>query len=42
MSANAARRRVLRVTVSGGAEYRADLLTAEEPLEIRVTARRSR
>ena len=27
---------MLRVTVSGGAEYRADLLTAEEPLEIRV------
>jgi FdhD protein len=26
MSANTARRRVLRVTVSGGAEYRADLL----------------
>jgi FdhD protein len=36
MSANTARRRVLRVTVSGGAEYRADLLAAEEPLEIRV------
>ena len=27
---------MLRVTVSGGAEYRADLLAAEEPLEIRV------
>jgi FdhD protein len=36
MSANTARRRVLRVTVSGGTEYRADLLAAEEPLEIRV------
>ena len=27
---------MLRVTVSGDAEYRADLLAAEEPLEIRV------
>jgi FdhD protein len=40
MSGNTARRRVLRVTVSGtaeyGAEHRADLLAAEEPLEIRV------
>ncbi len=27
---------MLRVTVSGGAEYRADLLAAEDPLEIRV------
>jgi FdhD protein len=36
MSGNTARRRVLRVTVSGVAEHRADLLAAEEPLEIRV------
>ncbi|HXM70307.1 MAG TPA: formate dehydrogenase accessory sulfurtransferase FdhD, partial [Thermoanaerobaculia bacterium] len=36
MGANTARRRVLRVTVSGDAEHRADLLAAEEPLEIRV------
>jgi len=36
MSGNTARRRVLRVTVSGTAEHRADLLAAEEPLEIRV------
>jgi len=36
MSSNTARRRVLRVTVSGAAEHRADLLAAEEPLEIRV------
>ena len=36
MSGNTARRRVLRVTVSGAAEHRADLLAAEEPLEIRV------
>jgi FdhD protein len=36
MSGNTARRRVLRVTVSGDAEHRADLLAAEEPLEIRV------
>ena len=27
---------MLRVTVSGAAEHRADLLAAEEPLEIRV------
>jgi FdhD protein len=31
-----ARRRVLRVPVTGPAEYRADLLAVEEPLEIRV------
>jgi FdhD protein len=31
-----ARRRVLRVPVSGTAEHRADLLAVEEPLEIRV------
>jgi FdhD protein len=31
-----ARRRVLRIPVSGGAEHRADLLAVEEPLEIRV------
>jgi FdhD protein len=40
MSGNTARRRVLRVTASCaaeyGAEHRADLLAAEEPLEIRV------
>jgi len=36
MSGTTARRRVLRVTVSGAAEHRADLLAAEEPLEIRV------
>jgi FdhD protein len=36
MSGNTVRRRVLRVTVSGAAEHRADLLAAEEPLEIRV------
>ena len=36
MSGMTARRRVLRVPVSGGAEYRADLLAVEEPLEIRV------
>ena len=36
MSGNTVRRRVLRVTVPGGAEPRADLLAAEEPLEIRV------
>jgi FdhD protein len=36
MSGNTARRRVLRVPVSGPAEYRADLLAVEEPLEIRV------
>ena len=36
MSTTTARRRVLRVPVSGGADYRADLLAVEEPLEIRV------
>jgi FdhD protein len=36
MSGTTARRRVLRVRVSGAAEHRADLLAAEEPLEIRV------
>jgi formate dehydrogenase accessory protein FdhD len=35
-SVTTARRRVLRVPVSGGAEHRADLLAVEEPLEIRV------
>ena len=36
MSVTTARRRVLRVPVTGGAEQRADLLAVEEPLEIRV------
>jgi FdhD protein len=36
MSANTARRRVLRLTASGPTEHRADLLATEEPLEIRV------
>jgi FdhD protein len=36
MSGGTARRRVLRVPVSGTAEHRADLLAVEEPLEIRV------
>src|SRR5881275_1256491 len=36
MSSTTARRRVLRVPVDGVAEHRADLLAAEEPLEIRV------
>jgi formate dehydrogenase accessory protein FdhD len=36
MSATTARLRVLRVSVSGNAEHRADLLAVEEPLEIRV------
>jgi FdhD protein len=36
MSISTARRRVLRVPVSGAADYRADLLAVEEPLEIRV------
>jgi len=36
MSGTTARRRVLRVAVSGAAEHRADLLAVEEPLEIRV------
>jgi FdhD protein len=36
MSGTTARRRVLRVPVSGAATYRADLLAAEEPLEIQV------
>jgi FdhD protein len=35
-AATTARRRVLRVPVSGTAEHRADLLAVEEPLEIRV------
>jgi FdhD protein len=36
MSGTTARRRVLRVPVTGVAEQRADLLAVEEPLEIRV------
>ena len=36
MSGTTARRRVLKVPVDGIAEHRADLLAAEEPLEIRV------
>ena len=36
MSGTTARRRVLKVPVDGDAEHRADLLAAEEPLEIRV------
>jgi FdhD protein len=36
MSTSTARRRILRVPVSGAADYRADLLAVEEPLEIRV------
>jgi FdhD protein len=36
MGGNTVRRRVLRLTAGGGAEHRADLLAAEEPLEIRV------
>jgi FdhD protein len=36
MSTTTARQRVLRVPVSGAADYRADLLAVEEPLEIRV------
>jgi FdhD protein len=36
MSTSTARRRILRVPVSGPADYRADLLAVEEPLEIRV------
>src|SRR6266702_3671216 len=36
MGGNTVRRRVLRRTAGGGAEHRADLLAAEEPLEIRV------
>ena len=36
MSGTTARRRVLKVPVDGVAEHRADLLAAEEPLEIRV------
>jgi len=36
MSSTTARRRVLRVPVTGAAEHRADLLAVEEPLEIRV------
>jgi FdhD protein len=36
MSTSTARRRVLRIGVSGVPEHRADLLAVEEPLEIRV------
>jgi FdhD protein len=36
MSGTTARRRVLRVPLTGPAEHRADLLAVEEPLEIRV------
>src|SRR5690348_5772054 len=36
MSRTTARRRVLKVPVSGAVEHRADLLAVEEPLEIRV------
>ena len=36
MNGTTVRRRVLKVPVDGAAEYRADLLAAEEPLEIRV------
>jgi len=36
MSGSSARRRVLKVPVSGTPEHRADLLAVEEPLEIRV------
>jgi FdhD protein len=36
MTTTTARRRVLRIGVSGAPEYRADLLAVEEPLEIRV------
>src|SRR5262245_24556255 len=36
MSSTTARRRVLKVPVDGVAEHRAELLAAEEPLEIRV------
>jgi FdhD protein len=36
MTSSTARRRILRVPVSGTADYRADLLAVEEPLEIRV------
>jgi FdhD protein len=36
MTTSTARRRILRVPVSGTADYRADLLAVEEPLEIRV------
>jgi len=36
MTGRTARRRVLRVTVPGGATARADLLAAEEPLGIRI------
>jgi FdhD protein len=36
MSGSVARRRILRVPVSGAAEHRADLLAVEEPLEIRI------
>jgi FdhD protein len=36
MSVTTARRRVLRINVNGTADARADLLTVEEPLEIRV------
>src|ERR1700721_1244300 len=36
MTTTTARRRVLRIGVSGAPEYRADVLAVEEPLEIRV------
>ena len=36
MTGRTARRRVLRVSLDGGAAPRADLLAAEEPLGIRV------
>jgi FdhD protein len=36
MSGSTARRRILRVPVSGAAAHRADLLAVEEPLEIQV------
>ncbi|MEP7025769.1 MAG: formate dehydrogenase accessory sulfurtransferase FdhD, partial [Actinomycetota bacterium] len=36
MTGRTARRRVLRISLPGGASARADLLAAEEPLGIRV------